>query len=547
MFSVRRVLSAAQTSRSYIHRRIGTVGHNASLNVDLPEKQDRKTKIICTVGPSTWDPEGIQGLLERGMNVLRLNFSHGSHEDKSRVIADLRAVLGNIRKGHKVDFSDGSREDICAVAADTKGPEIRTGHFKGDDTLIRLEEGQFIDLSTDPANFDNGSSELIYCDYKELPSEVTVGQRIFIDDGLISLTVTGIKDRRTIVCIVDNGGALGQQKGVNIPEPFKSKLPGVTAQDAKDLKFAAEQGVDFIFASFIRRKEDVQDVRKALGGDGKGVKIISKIENMEGCENFDEILAESDGIMVARGDLGIEIPQHTVFLAQKMMISKCNIVGKPVICATQMLESMIDNPRPTRAESSDVANAVLDGADAIMLSGETAKGKYPFQAVEMMAKIAKEAEVAIDYDNIFRQMRGINAKFDSLKSSFPLTLETIATSAVVASLEIDAPAIVCFSYSGSMVRAIAKYRPSCPIICVTDSEKVANSVLLHRGIIPLFIPSEDMLDLQKGMSTVMDEIKNMKLFSKPYGEERHSDTGGKLVVIGRFDVSRPLAPVMTLV
>ena len=527
---------------SHGHRTIGTVGFNAKLDVDLPEKLDRKTKIVCTVGPSTWDKSGIKGLLNRGMNVLRLNFSHGTYQEKERVINDLRDVLAKIRKDGDWDFADGSREDLCAIAADTKGPEIRTGLFGSKNSrTVLLETGETITLSTNVRDREAGTAKRIWCDYESLPDEITIGQRIFIDDGLLSLIVNEVDSHeRTISCTVENGGKLGEQKGINIPEPFKSNLPSLTEQDANDLAFAVENGVDIIFASFIRRREDIQAVREALGEKGKHIQVIAKIENKEGCDNFDSILEESDGIMVARGDLGIEIPPHTVFLAQKMMISKCNIVGKPVICATQMLESMVENPRPTRAECGDVANAVLDGADAVMLSGETAKGNYPFGAVEMMSAICKEAEVALDYDSLFDQMRGINSK-TMIPSSFHKSIETVATSAVVASLEIEATAIVCFSYTGGMVRALAKYRPNCPIFCVTSSEQVGNSVLLNRGIIPLFIPEKDMLDLNKGMNTVMKELSDMQLFSST------DNSDGKLVVIGRFDVNRPHDPVMTLI
>ena len=408
----------------------------------------------------------------------------------------------------------------------------------------------------DLAHKESCTKDLIYCDYSTLASEISPGQKIFIDDGLICLVLKEVVDEKTLLCEIENGGKLGSQKGINIPEPFKSNLPSITDQDKKDLKFAAEIGVDFIFASFIRCRKDVVAVRKALGQKGKDVQIIAKIENKEGCDNFDEILQESDGIMVARGDLGIEVPAHTVFLAQKHMISRCNIAGKPVISATQMLESMVENPRPTRAEVSDVANAVLDGTDAVMLSGETAKGNFPFEAVTMMSDICKEAEVAVDYDSIFRQIRGSNKKY-GIPSSFPLPLETIATSAVVASLELNAPAIVVFSYTGKMVRAVAKYRPSCPIFCVTEYEQTANSILLHRGVIPILVSSEDMTDYDHGMKTVIGILKDMKILSAPklndhndetnIGGERSSLTGGKLVAIGSFDSNRPREAVMTLV
>ena len=539
-----------------VHAYISTIGHNASIDMDLPENFDRKTRIICTVGPSTWDREGIHGLLQRGMNVLRLNFSHGTHEQKAKVISSLRSLLVDLRQTGELDFSDGSREDFCAIAADTKGPEIRTGIFGDGIQTVELKVGDEITLSTDFAHKEACTQDVIYCDYSTLASEISAGQKIFVDDGLICLVLKEVVDEQTLLCTVENGGKLGSQKGVNIPEPFKSNLPSITNQDKEDLKFAAEIGVDFIFASFIRSRKDVIAVREALGPKGKSVQIISKIENKEGCDNFDEILHESDGIMVARGDLGIEVPAHTVFLAQKHMVARCNIAGKPVICATQMLESMVENPRPTRAEVSDVANAVLDGTDAVMLSGETAKGNFPFEAVNMMSDICKEAEVAVDYDSMFRQIRGSNKKY-GIPSSFPLPLETIATSAVVASLELNAPAIVVFSYTGKMAKAVAKYRPSCPIFCVTEYEQTANSILLHRGVIPILVSREDMADYDHGMKTVIRILKDMKILSasqpKDHSDEtniageRSSLTGGKLVAIGSFDANRPREAVMTLV
>ena len=291
--------------------------------------------------------------------MMRLNFSHGSH-DKARVISDLRDVVGEFRAdpvyhgggSGQIDFEDGSREDICAIAADTKGPEIRTGLFeivtKRAAATVQIEENSIVTLSTQLSDRERGSASKVFVDYSTLADEVRPGQKIFVDDGLLALEVKETDPGEGHVqCIALNNAKLGQQKGINIPYPFVSNLPSVTEQDKSDLRFAAEQGVDFIFASFVRKAADVEAVREALGPAGKQVKVIAKVENQEGCDNFDEILQASDGIMVARGDLGIEIPPQQVFLAQKMMIARCNVVGKPVICATQMLESMVTNPRPT--------------------------------------------------------------------------------------------------------------------------------------------------------------------------------------------------------
>jgi len=529
----------------------GSISHNAGLTVDLEERLDRKTSIVCTVGPSTWHPEGIKSLLLRGMNVLRLNFSHGTHQDKERVIGDLRSIIGEFRanrdSGNKqtsgsIDFSDGSREDVCAIAADTKGPEIRTGHFAGEDTIVEIQLGQELTLTSDPAMQNNGTSDVVFTTYTTLADELVSGQQIFVDDGLLSLEVLSTNPTDgTVLCKANNTAKLGQQKGINIPYPFISKLPAVTEQDAKDLKFAADMGVDYIFASFIRKKEDVEEVRRAMGEKGIHVKVISKIENQEGCDNFDEILQASDGIMVARGDLGIEIPPEQVTTAQKLMIARCNLVGKPVICATQMLESMVSNPRPTRAECSDVANAVLDGADAVMLSGETAKGDYPNEALEMMSQICREAEVAIDYRGLFLDLRrSIHALHKDGRSDFDHRLDALATSCVVASEELAANAIIVLTKSGDTAMAVAKYRPRCPILAVVSSEVVANKVLLSRGVIPLLLTEKELDSQEAAMESALAALQDMGLYDKDTavpgeGQKLVAVTGSKYFVI-YFDV-----------
>jgi pyruvate kinase len=520
---LRNLLRNSSRLQNYARKSYGSISHNAGLSVDLDERLDRKTSIICTVGPASWHREGIKDLLLRGMNVLRLNFSHGSHEDKERVIRDLRSIIAEFRtnrgSGNKntwgsIDFSDGSREDVCAIAADTKGPEIRTGHFSGDVETVDIVGGQELLLTSNVSMRDKGDSSIIYTTYTTLAEELTVGQQIFVDDGLLSLEVLSTSPSDgTVLCKAKNSAKLGQQKGINIPYPFISKLPAVTEQDAKDLAFAVEVGVDYIFASFIRKAADVDEVRNALGEKGKDVKVISKIENQEGCDNFDEILAASDGIMVARGDLGIEIPPEQVTTAQKLMIARCNLVGKPVICATQMLESMVNNPRPTRAECSDVANAVLDGADAVMLSGETAKGNYPNEALEMMSQICREAEVAIDYRGLFLDLRrSIDKMQKDEKSSFDRRLDALATSCVIASEELNAKAIIVLTKSGDTAMAVAKYRPKCPILAVVSSEVIANRVLLSRGIIPLLLSDEEIESQELAMECALEALQDMGLY-----------------------------------
>ena len=345
-----------------------------------------------------------------------------------------------------------------------------------------------------------------------------------MDDGLITLTVKSIHpEDGSVVCTVQNSALLGQQKGVNMPGVV-TNLPAITEQDKEDLKFCVAQGVDMVFASFIRRAEDVHAVRDVLSTAGGGhIKIISKIENLEGVENYDSILDACDGIMVARGDLGIEIPPEKVFLAQKMMISKANIVGKPAICATQMLESMTENPRPTRAEVSDVANAVMDGADAVMLSGETAKGKYPIEALTMMGRVAQEAESAIDYADQFYSTKKATQMMQAgeikLRSRIRTEVDSMASAAVTASLEQNADIIIVLTNSGASATAIAKYRPKAPILVMTADEHVANVSAIHRGCQPILLDSVSSQYLS--VMTAMNQAKELGI----------AKTGSKAVVV----------------
>ncbi|MEW9033825.1 MAG: pyruvate kinase, partial [Planifilum fimeticola] len=334
----------------------------------------RKTKIVCTIGPASEELSVLKRLMEAGMNVARLNFSHGSHEEHARRIERIRRAAEETGK-------------TVAILLDTKGPEIRTGDLR--DGEVELKEGETFILTAEPVE---GDASRVSVSYAGLPEDVHPGSTILIDDGLIKLTVVEVRGKE-IVCRVVNSGLLKNRKGVNVPG-VRIQLPGITSKDAEDILFGLERGIDFIAASFVRKKEDVLEIRKLLEDRGADIPIIAKIENQEGLDNLDSILEVADGLMVARGDLGVEIPAEEVPLVQKRMIRKCNLLGKPVITATQMLDSMQRNPRPTRAEASDVANAILDGTDAIMLSGETAAGKYPVEAVETMARIASRAESA---------------------------------------------------------------------------------------------------------------------------------------------------------
>ncbi|KAI9486021.1 MAG: pyruvate kinase [Benjaminiella poitrasii] len=367
-----------------------------------------------------------------------------------------------------------------AIALDTKGPEIRTGRMK-DDIEVPIKAGHEFILSVNEKYRDQCDDKVMYIDYHNLPNVIKVGKLIYVDDGVLSLQVLEILSGDDVRVKALNDGKLCSCKGVNLPGT-PVDLPALSEKDKKDLEFGVKNKVDIIFASFIRRAQDVKDIRDVLGQAGKHIKIISKIENHQGVENFDEILSETDGVMIARGDMGIEIPLERVFIAQKMMIAKCNLAGKPAICATQMLESMTYNPRPTRAEVSDVANAVLDGADCVMLSGETAKGIYPIEVVRTMHETCLLAESVICYPQLYNELR-------SLTTLPTNTVETAACAAVNAAHEQGAKAIVVLTTSGKSAAMISKYRPSMPIIVVTRNPKTSRQVHLHRGCFPFLYPT----------------------------------------------------------
>ena len=479
--------------------------------------RDRKTKIVCTIGPKSASKASINALLYAGMNVLRLNCSHGDHDFYRGVIGNLEDCLGDVRQsGKSIDFSDGAREDNCAVALDTKGPEIRTGVYSDElvasCTLreVQVERGSEVELHcTSDMQFAQTSTK-IWCDYPNLPNIVKTGNKIFIDDGLLSLRVTSTHGT-SVTCIAENSSFLGERKGVNLPG-VSVDLPAVSEKDRLDLQFARDdQRVDFIFASFIRSADNVREIRELVGPD---VHIISKIENEEGVDNIDAIIAESDGIMVARGDLGIEIPPERVFLVQKMILSKCNVAGKPAICATQMLESMTKNPRPTRAECGDVANAVLDGSDAVMLSGETAKGNFAVETVKIMSLTCKAAEAAMDYraahDFVHRHTNLLGSKCQ---------IEALVSAAVSASFDEKAAMIVVITESGATARQVAKYRPEAPILAMTCNEKTARVLQLCRGPQVVLMPkpadntSTCGLDVEMVVERALVSAKEMEIVS----------------------------------
>ena len=431
----------------------------------------KKTKVVCTMGPNTNDRELLKKLIENGMDVARFNFSHGDHEEqKSRMdlLKELRQELNT----------------NTAILLDTKGPEIRTGVLKGGKRIM-LKAGEQFTLTTEEIEGDESKVSITY---EGLVQDVDAGRVILIDDGLIELKVVG-KSEKEIFCEVINGGELGERKGVNVPN-VAVRLPAITEKDKDDIRFGVEQGIDFIAASFVRNAECVLEIKAYLKELGAPyVPIIAKVENAEGIKNIDEIIRAADGVMVARGDLGVEIPAEEVPYLQKMIIQKCNMNFKTVLTATQMLDSMMRNPRPTRAEVTDVANAVYDGTDAVMLSGETAQGKYPLEALQMMVHIIQNTEQHLDYEGMLEKTGG------HLKSGVS---SAIGYSSVLAASNLNAKCIITPSVSGATARVVSNLRPRQVILGVTPNERTLRRMSIYWGVKPIksqaFNTTDDICD-----------------------------------------------------
>ncbi len=425
----------------------------------------RKTKIVCTLGPASDDLVTVKALIERGMNVARLNFSHGSHEEHRRRIELVRAASAEL--GCEV-----------GVMLDTRGPEIRTGSLKNG--AVELRAGDAFTLTSRSVE---GNEQEVQVSYAELPHYVEPGERIMIADGLLSLLVTRTTDT-DIICEVVTGGMLGERKGINVPG-VKTNLPFLNSKDVDDISFGIHNGIDFVAASFVRTAEDVLEIRKIIEEKGASVDIIAKIESQEAVNNLDEIIRAADGVMVARGDLGVEIPTEEVPLVQKSIIQKCRLRGKPVIIATQMLESMVSNSRPTRAEASDIANAIFDGTDAVMLSGETAAGTYPLEAVETMGRIAQRAEEALPYEKVLS---------DKVHVGNLTVTDAISHATCSAALDLGASALITATKSGHTARMVAKYRPRAPIIAATPLLEVVRKLTLVWGVQAIMVNETSSLD-----------------------------------------------------
>lgn len=443
----------------------------------------RKTKIICTMGPATDDIKVLEKLVKEGMSVARFNFSHGTHEEQAVRMQRLRDIRSKLNKP-------------VAMLLDTKGPEVRTKNFK--EGNVQLVRGQRFTLTGREVE---GDESIVSITYERLYEDIEIGKHVLIDDGLVDMIVEAI-DGKDIHCIVQNDGVVSNHKGINIPG-IHLNLPYMSEKDREDILFGIEKDVDFIAASFVRCADDIRMIRNLLKKNGgKDINIIAKIENGEGVDAIDEIIAVSDAIMIARGDLGVELPEEEVPIVQKMIIKKVYEAGKQVITATQMLDSMMKNPRPTRAETADVANAIYDGTSAIMLSGETAAGKFPVESLQMMVRIAKRAEDDIDYKRRF---------FNHERNSSPDITDAISHATCTTAHDLNATAIVTVTKSGSSARMISRYRPYCDIVGCAITEKVWRQLNMSWGVTPILL--EEKQDTFELFTYAIEVCKQQNLVS----------------------------------
>ncbi len=466
---------------------------------------ERRTKIVCTLGPSSNTEEKIDELVRNGMNIARLNFSHGTHEEKGEVIRTLRKVA--------------DRYDVSLpILADLQGPKIRVGTMK--DGGQEIQKGDYVTLVSEDIE---GTSERVPVDYKGLVKDAVEGNKLLIDDGLLELKVMK-KNPDSLVAQVMVGGTLKSRKGINLPDVDLS-MASLTEKDIADLEFAVSQGVDYVGMSFVRSADDIQEVISRVRAEGSNAGIIAKIEKPEAVDVIDDIIEESSGIMVARGDLGIEIASEKVPMVQKKIIDRCRQAGKPVITATQMLDSMIENPRPTRAESSDVANAVLDGTDAVMLSGETAAGEYPVESLRTMEKICRSVEK--DAPHIYNSLSYRKPEWKEKQ-----VIESLAYSCVVLAENVEARVISTITHSGSTARRIAKFRPRVPIIAFTESDEVRRQLGMVWGVRPVKI--DEIFDTDKSVKLMEKYLKKHGLIN--VGERAIIATGMPIAKRGRTNM-----------
>jgi len=481
------------------------------------------TKIVCTLGPSTDKPEPVSDLVSNGMSVARLNFSHAG-ADYSYPEANMALVRG--AGGMHSELAAGSKmampSNLRAVLVDTKGPEIRTGPLQGNVDVQHFAVGSVVEVTTQDVSKDDAPDSpegphRLQIDYQSIAKTLHEGSQVLLDDGLIALEVTHVENN-SVTCVALNAGPIKKNKGVNLPDA-ELDLPALTDKDKRDLKWSCNVGADFVAASFIRTAANVRSVKAYLDrciaempeptdGSPSPLRplVISKIESKEGVDNFDEVLLESDGIMVARGDLGVEIPFRKVFAAQKMMIEKCNKAGKPVIVATQMLDSMQRNPRPTRAEVTDVGTAVLDGADAVMLSGETAAGAYPIESLQAMRMIVKEADQIIDGSPSLNRINVNESLIDISNVQEDQCLHAVAKSSVKSARDLGAKLIIVITSSGKVARFVASHRPTVPVLAFCTDPQVGRRLQLSRGVVPIMLQSDlDPLSQGTRMATLRAE------------------------------------------